>query len=91
MKINFYNNSVLNVYINNGFIKTWWEIFDQFNNPVIYEIDEDEINKYFLQYQLTDTLLKIYQSGNKYLIKVIKNDNIKEILVENNCLQRSLK
>ena len=91
MKINFYSNSILNVYINNGFIKTWWEIFDQFNNPVIYEIDEDEINKYFLQYQLTDTLLKIYQSGNKYLIKVIKNDNIKEILVENNCLQRSLK
>ena len=91
MKINFYNNSILNVYINNDFIKTWWEIFDQFNNPVIYEIDEEEINKYFLKYQLTDTLLKIYQSGNKYLIKVIKNDNIKEILVEDKRLQRSVR
>ena len=69
MKINFYNNSILNV----------------------YEIDKEEINKYFLKYQLTDTLLKIYQSGNKYLIKVIKNDNIKEILVEDKRLQRSVR
>ena len=91
MKINFYSNSILNVYINNGFIKTWWEIYDQFNNPVIYEIDEEEIKNYFLKYQLTDTLLKIYQTNNKYLIKVIKNDNIKEILVEDPSLKRRVR
>ncbi len=92
MNIKFYNNSILNIYLNQNFIKTWWEIYDQYNKPVIYYVEEDEIKKSLENIKLNNTLLKIYYCNDKYLIKIIEKDNIKDLILEDlNDMKLSLK